>query len=229
MYNLPQKLVAEFLGTFALVFFGEGAICAYQFMHTPTDMSLLGVAFAHGLAVTVAMIALMHISGGHFNPAVTIGLWVTKRLNTLDVLAYWAAQIAGAIAAAYVLRSVVPDDTWRAVALGTPDLARDFTRLSGMILEGVATFFIVLAFFATTVDEHSTSRTLAALAVGLTYAISILAIAQFTGGALNPARAFGPWVAMGGKVSNQGVYWVGPLAGGFVAGLLYDSVFLKKT
>ena len=139
MYNTPQKLTAEFIGTFALIFFGAGTICAEQFLHGAGGVGLFGVAIAHGLAIAIMVSALGHISGGHFNPAVTIGFWVTKRLNTLDVVLYWAAQLAGATAAAFLLRAIIPEDTWRAVALGTPDLARDFSRLSGMILEAVTT------------------------------------------------------------------------------------------
>ncbi len=141
MYTNAQKLTAEFLGTFALVFFGEGAICADQFLHGAGGISdLIGVALAHGLALAVMISALGHISGGHFNPAVTIGYWVTKRLNTLDVILYWVAQLAGAIVAAFLLKAIIPDDTWRAVALGTPEFARDFPRWAGMAWKPPAHF-----------------------------------------------------------------------------------------
>jgi aquaporin TIP len=179
------------------------------------------------LAIAIMVSALGHISGGHFNPAVTIGFWVTKRLNTLDVVLYWAAQLAGAVAAAFLLKAIIPEDTWRPVALGTPDLARDFPRLSGMILEAVTTFFLVLTVFATSVDEKGTFRSIAGFGIGLSISLGILVAGPFTGGALNPARAFGPALAAT-HWTNHGVYWVGPLAGGFIAGLLYDSLFLKK-
>ena len=227
MYNTSQKLVAEFIGTFALIFFGAGSICADQFLHGAGGPGLLGIALAHGLAIALMVSALGHISGGHFNPAVTVGIWVTRRIGTLDALAYWIAQIAGAIAAAYLLRAVVPEDTWRAVALGTPFLARDFRVLDGMILEGVMTFFLVLVVFATAVDEKGAWRSIAGFGIGLTITMGILTGGPLTGAALNPARAFGPALASA-HWANHGVYWVGPLAGGFVAGLLYDSLFLKK-
>jgi len=227
MYNTPQKLTAEFIGTFALIFFGAGAICAEQFLHGAGGIGPFGVAIAHGLAIAIMVSALGHISGGHFNPAVTIGFWVTKRLNTLDVVLYWAAQLAGAIAAAFLLKALIPEDTWRAVALGTPDLARDFSRLSGMILEAVTTFFLVLTVFATAVDERGAFRAIAGFGIGLIISLGILVAGPFTGAALNPARAFGPALAAS-HWANHGVYWVGPLAGGFVAGLLYDSLYLKK-
>ncbi len=227
MYNIPQKLMAEFIGTFALIFFGAGSICADQYLHGAGGSGLLGIALAHGLAIGIMVSALGHVSGGHFNPAVTIGFWVTKRINTLDVIGYWAAQLVGAIAAAYLLKAIVPDDAWRAVALGTPALARDFRVLDGMILEGVMTFFLVLVVFATAVDEKGAWRAISGFGIGLTITMGILTGGPLTGAALNPARAFGPALASA-HWANHGVYWVGPLAGGFVAGLLYDSVFLKK-
>ena len=228
MYSMPQKLVAEFIGTFTLIFIGAGSICADQFLHGTGGPGLLGIAVAHGLAIGIMITALGHICGGHFNPAVTIGFWVTKRFSTLEVVGYWAAQLAGAVAAAFLLKMVVPEDTWRAVALGTPDLARDFTRLNGMILESVMTFFLVLVVFATAVDEKGAFNKIAGFGIGLTITMDILMGGPLTGAAMNPARAFGPALAAG-HWANHGVYWVGPLAGGFLAGLLYDSLFLKKS
>jgi MIP family channel proteins len=227
MYTIPQKLVAEFIGTFALIFFGAGSICADQFLHGAGSPGLFGIAAAHGLAIAIMVSALGHISGGHFNPAITIGFWVTRRVSTLDVALYWAAQLLGAIAAAFVLKAVIPEDTWRAVAIGTPELVRDLPRLSAMALEAVTTFFLVFVVFATAVDEKGTFRAIAGFGIGLTITIGILVAGPFTGAALNPARAFGPALAAS-HWANWGVYWVGPLAGGFVAGLLYDSLFLKK-
>ncbi|HEX8766677.1 MAG TPA: aquaporin [Candidatus Acidoferrum sp.] len=153
MYSITQKLVAEFIGTFALIFFGAGSICADQYLRSSGGIGLLAIALAHGLAIALMVSSFGHISGGHFNPAVTIGIWVTKRINTVEALLYWAAQLIGGTAAAFVLRAVIPDDTWRAVALGTPELARDFPVWAGMTLEAVATFSLALVVFATAVDE----------------------------------------------------------------------------
>ena len=227
MYSTFQKLTAEFLGTFALVFFGVGAVCADRYVQGSGGIGLFGIALAHGLAIAIMVSAVGHISGGHFNPAVTIGFWVTKRLNTIDTLAYWIAQLAGATAAAFLLKAVIPEETWRAVALGTPDLARDFPRWAGMSLEAIATFFLVFVVFATAVDEKGAFRSIAGFGIGLIYSLGVIVLGPFTGGALNPARAFGPALAAT-HWANHGVYWVGPLAGGFLAGLLYDSLYLKK-
>ena len=225
MYNIPQKLMAEFIGTFALIFFGAGSICADQYLHGAGGSGLLGIALAHGLAIGIMVSALGHVSGGHFNPAVTIGFWVTKRINTLDVVGYWAVQLVGAIAAAYLLKAIVPDDAWRAVALGTPALARDFRVLDGMILEGVMTFFLVLVVFATAVDEKGAWRAISGFGIGLTITMGILTGGPLTGAALNPARAFGPALASW-YWHDHYVYWIGPLIGGaagvYVYGLLYE-------
>ena len=227
MYTTFQKLFAEFLGAFAVVFFGVGAVCADRFLQTSGGIGLLGVALASGLAMAIMVSALGHLSGGHFNPAITIGFWVTKRIGTLDAFLYWAAQILGGIAAAFLLRSIIPEETWRAVALGTPSLLRDFPVLSAMVLEGVVSFFLVVVFFATAVDDRGSFRAIAGFGIGLTMTLGALVIGPFTGAAMNPARAFGPAVASH-HWANQGVYWIGPLAGGFLAGLLYNSLYLKK-
>jgi aquaporin Z len=227
MYNTAQKLTAEFLGTFALIFFGAGAICTDQYLHSTGGIGLFAIAAAHGLAIAIMVSGLGHISGGHFNPAVTIGFWVTKRLNTIDTLLYWAAQLAGATIAALVLKALVPDETWKLVHLGVPELARDFPRWAGMGLEAVTTFFLVLTVFATAVDERGTFKAIAGFGIGISITLGILVAGPLTGAALNPARAFGPALASG-YWTNHGIYWVGPLAGGFIAGLLYDTLYLKK-
>src|SRR6202040_1864390 len=97
MYTTFQKFAAEFLGTFALVFFGAGAICADRYLQSAGGIDLLGIALAHGLAMAIMVSALGHISGGHLNPAISIGFWVTKRIGTLEVFLYWAAQVLGGI------------------------------------------------------------------------------------------------------------------------------------
>jgi len=227
LYTTTQKLVAEFLGTFALVFFGAGAICTERFLQS-SGTGLLATALASGIAIAVLSLAFSHISGAHFNPAVTIGFWISKRMNTMEVLGYWLAQILGGIIAAFLLKAIIPrEDAWQPVLGGTPDLMRDFTRLPAMGLEALITFFLVLVYFATTSDDNIESRSLSGFAVGLVYTIGILVAGPFSGAALNPARAFGPALAST-HWANQGVYWVGPLTGGFVAGLVYDALYARK-
>src|SRR5665213_1744480 len=216
MYSKPQRMVAEFVGTFALVFFGVGAISTDQFLRSSTNgqsgFGWLGIALAQGLTIGIMVTALGHISGGHFNPAVTIGFWVTRRISTFDTFAYWVMQLAGAVTAAYLLRRL-PFDAWSSVQLGTPQLASGISRTNGMIFEGVMTFFLVFVVFATTVDERGAFNKVAGFAIGLTVTMGVLLGGPFTGAALNPARAFGPALAAN-HWANHGVYWIGPLAGG---------------
>ena len=230
MYNLSQKLLAEFIGTFTLVFIGEGSMCADQYLHASgaSGSGLLAIAAAYGLALAILISAVGHISGGHLNPAVTIGFWVTKKISTLDALSYWVAQVAGAIVAAYLLTVVIPEATWRAVGLGTPDLATDFTRFHGIVLESVTTFLLVFVVFATAADPKGAFNKIAGFPIGLTVMMGILVSGPFTGGAMNPARAFGP-ALIAHHWTNHGVYWVGPLIGGVVAGWLYNSFLLKES
>jgi MIP family channel proteins len=227
MYGKPQKMVAEFVGTFALIFMGVGSICMDYILKPSGGLGLLGIAAAHGLAIAIMVTAVGHISGGHLNPAVTIGFWVTRRIGTFDALLYWISQLAGGTAAAYLLKVLVPEDVWRTVRLGVPSLAPDLTRTAGMGIEAVLTFFLVFVVFATAVDERGAFNKVGGFAIGLTITMGVLMGGPLTGAALNPARAFGPALA-GRYWSNQGVYWAGPLIGGVIAAWLYDSLFLKK-
>ena len=231
LHRLPQRLAAEFIGTFAVIFIAAGAICADQYLRAATQpgLGILGCALAYGLAVGAMVSALGHISGGHLNPAVTIGYWVTKRLGTIESLSYGIAQLLGAAAGACLLSLILPESIWRPVSLGAPDLASDFTRLHGMALEAVLTFVVVLVQFATIVDPKGAFRYVAGLAVGLAVAIGYLVGAPFTGAAMNPARAFGPALALTpNHWQNHGIYWVGPLFGGVLAGVIYDRIFLRN-
>ena len=226
MYNTPQKLVAEFVGTFTWIFAGVAVICSNQLVGGGSG--LVGVALAQGLAVALMFAATSHISGAHFNPAVTAALWVTKRMGTMEAVGYWIAQLAGAAAAAYLVTLIFPPEVWRHVSLGTPALAVDVTPTLGMLIEAVLTFLLVFVFFGVATDKNSGFINLAPFAIGLTITLDILACGVLTGAAINPARAFGPALAAHAW-ANHAVYWVGPLAGGVAGGLLYDTLLMKKT
>jgi aquaporin TIP len=237
-YSLPQKLAAEFIGTFIVVFSAAGAICAEQYQRSAnqTGAGALGRALAYGLIVGVMVGAVAHISGGHLNPAVTVGLWVTRRLGWMPALLYCVAQMLGGLAAAYVLVALLPDTGWRFDALRwiTPGTMTDFSRWNAMLLEGVLTSIVVFVYFAAMVDTRGNfdgvsgriySRA-GGFAVGVTVAIETLVAAPFTGAALNPARAFGPALVTH-HWQNHGVYWVGPLFGGALAAVIYNAIFLS--
>lgn len=228
MYSLPKKLVAEFIGTFTLIFVGAGSIVVDQYLRAggQNGIGLLAIAAAHGLAIGIMVTAVGHISGGHLNPAVTIGFWVTKKIGVLESLLYWAAQLLGGAVAAYALVALTPDSA-RAAGLGTPGLT-DVSRLQGIALEAIMTFLLVWVVFATAADPKGAFNKIAGFAIGLTITADILVGGPFTGAAMNPARAFGPALATG-RWTNQGIYWVGPLLGGIIAGFLYDRLYLSET
>lgn len=222
-------MAAEFIGTFVFVLAASGAICADQYLHASGagGFGLLGVALAQGLAFSLMVTSLAHISGGHFNPAISIGFWVTKRLSTIETIFFWIAQLLGALSAAYFLTAALPESAWRPAGLGVTNLASDFTRMHGMLLEAVLTFFLVFVFFATAVDHRGALSKIAGFAVGLTITVDVLIGAPFTGASMNPARTFGPALAAN-QWTNHGVYWVGPLFGGVVGAVLYDRLFLRN-
>ena len=168
-------------------------------------------ALAYGLAVAAAVEIFGPVSGGHLNPAVTLGAWATRKIGAWRLVGYTLVQLAGGIAAADVIASVLPESAWQAAGLGTPALASSLTRAQGMVLEAVLTGAVVLVFFRTTTATGKPSG----WAVGATVAAAALVALPLTGAALNPARAFGPALVMS-HWTNQGVWWVGPLAGGVV-------------
>lgn len=216
---------AEFVGTFALCFVGQGAICIAQ-MTGAGPGALLGIAVAHGLALATMISALGAVSGGHFNPAVTFGFLVTGRQKLPSAIAYWVSQILAGVVASFLLRSIMPEAVWRGVHLGAPVIAPEIGVGAALLLEFVMTFFLVTAVWGTAVDERGPK--IGGFAIGLTVTMDILMGGPLTGAAMNPARAFGA-AYLGGAMSNHWVWWVGPLAGGAVAALLYNGLALKRS
>jgi aquaporin TIP len=218
-----RRAVAEFIGTFTLIFIGVGSIIAAG---TIEDHALIGVALAHGLAIGIMVSALGHISGGHFNPAVTFGFLITKRIEPMLAGVYWVAQLAGAAVAALLLKALLPDAATSAVKLGVPATGGGVGAGAAFGLEAILTFFLVLVVFATAVDPRGTFKSIAGLAIGLTITIDILFGGPFTGAAMNPARAFGPQL-VGSHWANAWVWYAGPLLGATVAALLYEFLYLR--
>ncbi len=215
--------VAEFIGTFALCFIGAGAICTNQW--TNGAVGLLGIAMAHGTVLAVMISALGHISGGHFNPAVTIGVLTAKKIDGNRAVTYIIAQLAGAIAAGYLLKTIFPMSVWDPVHLGTPAIGVAITAAQATLLEAVLTFFLVLAVFGTGVDPKGSWNTIAGFGIGTVLIFDILVGGPLTGASMNPARSFGPALAAG-FWEHHLVYWIGPLSGGILAGALYSGLFL---
>ncbi len=211
----PRKLVAEIVGTFALIFIGAGSIVA-------SGQDIVAVALAFGLAMALLVSTLNHVSGALFNPALTLGLWVTRRLDTLNTVAYIVAQLIGAVLAALALVALFPENLRDNVNLGTPLLGGGVTFAQGVGIEGILTAFLMLAVFGTLLDKRGPS--VGGFGVGLVLTMDILAAGRFTGAAVNPARAFGP-ALMDSTWDDHLVYWIGPIIGAVAAALLYHYVF----
>jgi aquaporin TIP len=216
-----RHFVAEFVGTFALVFIGSGAIMSGAI---PGFGGLINIAMAHGLILALLVTATMNVSG-HLNPAVTAGFLVTKRIDPLMAVVHWVAQFTGAIIAAYALKLLFPSEVQAITRLGGQSIASNVTLLQAVILEAIATFFLVFVVFGTAVDPRAPK--VGGFAIGLTIAADILAIGPLTGASMNPARSFGPAVVTG-IFEGQTAFWVGPLVGGIAAAILYDRLFIGR-
>ena len=217
----PKSYWAEFLGTFALCFIGQGAVVV-QYMLGHHD--LLTIAIAYGLALAVMTSALGAVSGGHFNPAVTLGVVVTGRQSLTSAITYWLSQVLGAVVASVLLRAAVPGEAGDAVHYGVPAIAAGITVSQAFILEFVLTFFLVTVVWGTTVDEHAPK--LGGFGIGLTFMMGILVAGPLTGAAMNPARAFGA-ALVSGNWQAHGLYWLAPMLGGAAAARVYQTVVLR--
>jgi MIP family channel proteins len=222
MPSLFRRSLAELLGTFALVFVGVGSVVSKSF--PDAAYGIFGVAVTHGLVLAVMVTALMGISGGHLNPAVTLGLVAVRRTDPRSGLAYIVAQLAGAVLAALLIKVVYPIGVARTISLGTPTIASTIQFHQAIIIEGVMAFFLVSAVFGTCVNPGAPR--LGGLGIGLTLMFDIMVGGPLTGAAVNPARAFGPALVSGQWVGH-GVYWIGPIVGGLLAALLWEYVLLR--
>ncbi len=216
-----RKLVAEVVGTFTLIFVGAGAIIATG------GTNLVAVAFAHGLAFALMVSALMGMSHTLFNPALTIGLWVTRRLDTVTAIAYIIAQLGGAVLGALALLWLFPEARREApnIQLGTPMLNAGIDFAQGVGFELIMTAFLMLAVFGTLIDRRGPN--IGGFGIGLVITMDVFLGGPMTGAAMNPARALGP-ALVSGVWDDHLVYWIGPIIGAVLAALLYHYVFAEQ-
>jgi aquaporin TIP len=220
--ELVRKLVAEGVGAFALSFIGVGAIISGG-----SAGGLTTVALAHGFVIAVMVCAVGHISGGHFNPAVTFGFLVTKRIALQEAIAYWIAQIGAAFLAGLLLRLTLPT--------GVHDINGGLTTLqpgvgtgTGLVVEFVLTFFLVWVIFGVAVDPRGSFGAVAGLPIGLTIALDIMMGGPLTGASMNPSRTLGPDLAAG-KFTDFWIYLIACPLGAAAAALLYERLILHST
>ncbi|XP_074563795.1 aquaporin TIP4-4 [Curcuma longa] len=219
-----RAVLAELILTFLFVFAGVGsAMAAEKMVGGDSIMGLTAVAVAHALVVAVMISAGLHISGGHLNPAVTLGLAVGGNISVVRSVLYVVAQLLASAAACFLLKYLTG-------GLDTPvhTLAVGMGSLQGVIMEIVLTFSLLFTVYATIVDPKKLIPPgLGPLLVGLVVGANILAGGPFSSASMNPARSFGPALASW-NWTDHWVYWVGPLVGGALAGLIYDQVFLVR-
>jgi MIP family channel proteins len=220
--HLPVKLLAEFIGTFALVFIGAGTAAVVG--DGAGLNGIAAIAFAHGLTIMVFAFAYGSLSGGHMNPAVTVGVLAAGAIRVSDAIGYIISQLLGGIAGALLLRTVLGGV---ATGLGTPHLAHDLvlgtttvtiTPEAGFAIETILAFFLVTVVLSTAVASRAGN--LAPLAIGMTLTLNIMMGGALTGAPFNPARALGPMVATGNFIEVW-LYMIAPLVGAVMATLVH--------
>ncbi len=232
--SLRNRCIAEFFGTFWLVFGGCGA-ALFAAAYPSLGIGFLGVAFAFGLTVLTMAYAIGHISGCHLNPAVTLGLVAGKRFPAKEVLPYWIAQVVGAIVASGVLYIIFTGrDTWALNGFASNGFGTHspggYNLLACLVAETLLTFFFILVILGST-DERA-AKGLAPLAIGLCLTLIHLISIPITNTSVNPARSTGPAivVAAGGDFWALGqlwLFWVAPLIGGLLGGLFYNAILAE--
>ncbi len=214
-----QAWAGELVGTFIFITVGAASVVLATSQLAPGS-GLIGVAFGHALGLAAAITAFAAISGGHFNPAVTLSAWIGRKITGPDALGYVAAQIFGALGAGIFLRVAFDEGVWRTSNLGSPALTVSTGR--GLLIEAVLTFFLVVVIWGTGIDERGPR--VGGFAIGGVLGAMILGFGPTTGVSLNPARFLGP-AAIAGNVDDWWVYIVGPAIGGAVAGILYPFLW----
>ena len=223
MSSLARRAIAEMIGTGFLVFFGCGAIIMDVF--PGGGFHVFGIAMVHAFVLSLAISMTMGISGGHLNPAVTIGLLTIKKISPSDAFIYIASQLVGALVGALLVRTILPDNVGHIIAYGTPTLQSSVTVPQAIAIEAVITFLLMSGVMGTIVASNAPR--IGGFGVGLTLIPSIMVAGILTGAAANPARAFGP-AAISGNFTAQAVWWIGPILGAVVAALLWHHVLLKE-
>jgi MIP family channel proteins len=223
MRSTLRPLVAELIGTFFLVFCAVGA--AVSDLYRTGAVGFLGIAVANGVALAIGISATMAASGGHLNPAVTIGLWSVGRIDPVKATQYIVSQLAGAILAVLAVKMLYPDVAGQIAIYGAPRLATDVTATQGILIEAIMTFLLAFAVMGTMIDSRAPK--IGGLGVGLIVMCDVLAGGQMTGAAMNPARAFAPML-VGGMWTGVAIYWVGPVLGAIAAMQVYERVLMQK-
>ncbi len=225
-----RAALAEFIATLLFVFLGAGSVVVVtgilKLSPAHDAGALVAIALAHGLAIATLVAATARISGGHINPAVTFAAVISGRMKPATGFVYVAAQIVGAVVGALLLKAVLVSSIQGNLgAHGLNDAALS-SDAAGVLVEAILTFVLVFTVFATAMDPKGMGN-LAPVAIGLAVLIDHFVGVPLTGASMNPARSFGP-ALVANEWDDHWVYWVGPLAGGGLAALVYYFVYLKR-
>jgi MIP family channel proteins len=224
--NLPRVIIAELIGTFFLVLAGTAAVVSASLnlpiAGLPADS--LTVALSFGLALITLVFALGHISGAHFNPAVTLGLAFVRKFPWKYVPFYIISQLVGSLLAAETVLFMFGSRAKSVAALGATVPAKGVNGWRTLFIEAIVTFFLMLVIMAIATDTRS-PKAAAGTAIGFTLAVGIIIAGPITGGALNPARALGPMI-VSGVHTDYWAYIAGPILGAVIAAILYATLLI---
>jgi aquaporin Z len=223
--SIARASLAEAIGTFIFFTIGAGAVIVETSPTTQGSVGLIGVAAAHGLTLAIMVTVFGGISGGHFNPAVSLGVLAGGKIEAPRAFSYIGAQLVGALAAGGMLRLMFVRERWEPSNLGTPSIGIGVSVGQAILIEAVLTFVLLIAVWGTGVDPRGAK--VGGFGIGLAVFVDILVGGPLTGAAMNPARHFGT-AAMSGYWSDWWVYWVGPILGGLLASLVYRGAFLDE-
>jgi MIP family channel proteins len=229
----PRAWFAEAIATYALVFFGPLSVIlsVVVFGDGLTIESIIMISLGHGGAIALMVYAFGHVSGAHINPAVTIPMMITKKISVADGIGYIIFQVIGAIIATLSLMAILPEIgkpvLWG--GHGGPSELLNHSIMSGFVVEVILTFFLVVVIFMTAVHKKAPKSVYGAAIGGMVFLLHIVGV-PLTGASMNPARSLGPAIATGdvGLLEIQWLYWVAPIIGGIIAGVIMNYVFINK-
>ena len=229
----PRAWFAEAIATYALVFFGPLSVIlsVVVFGNGLTIESILMISLGHGGAIALMVYAFGHVSGAHINPAVTIPMMITKKISVADGIGYIIFQIIGGIIATLSLVAILPEIGKSVLwgGHGGPSELLNHSVMSGFVVEIILTFFLVLIIFMTAVHKKAPKSIAGASIGGMIFLLHIVGV-PLTGAGMNPARSFAPAIVTGdaGLLEIQWLYWLAPIIGGIIAGVIMNYVFINK-
>ena len=229
----PRAWFAEAIATFGLVFFGPLSVIlsVVVFGNGLSIEAILMISLGHGAIIALMVYAFGHVSGAHINPAVTIPMMITKKISVADGVGYIVSQVIGGIIATLSLMVILPEIgkpvLWG--GHGGPSELLNNSVMSGFAVEVILTFFLVVVIFMTAVHKKAPKSVYGASIGGMVFLLHIVGI-PLTGASMNPARSFAPAIVTGdaGLLEIQWLYWLAPIIGGIIAGVIMNYVFINK-